>query len=183
MQLANMHLAPHYYVPKYFKIHELVHPDDYKAQLNTLRKLWLAFDSRLLWTADRFRECFGPIVINNWFSGTSSKYTVNNSGFRFCGLRPMNSTTGAALSQHKFGRALDLHFVDGTHTAQGIIKEMGKLGLFENGDWRYDPHTKYDPFRYITCIERTDKGKPCTWLHIDTRNLLTDHGGIIVLDL
>ena len=181
MQAVRMDLVPHEYIPKYFKVHELVHPDEYKAYASTPHRLWWAFDNRLLWTADQLREKYGSIVINNWYKANGNGYTVSDGSYKSCGLRSMADKVGAALSQHRFGRALDLHFTK--ITAQAVIGEMDKMGLFKSGSWRADPDPVFDPFRYITVIERTANGVPCTWLHIDTRNQLSPNGGIIALDV
>lgn len=78
---------------KYFKIKELVNPAFLITNENIL---WRLFDERLLKGADKIREKFGPC-------------TVNADGLTDCGLRKMDSKTGAVYSAHKFGRALDLH--------------------------------------------------------------------------
>ncbi len=59
-------------------------------------------DKRIITIADYLRESLKtPITINNWHIGGQR----NESG-----LRAWNTTTGAAWSQHKYGRAADLHF-------------------------------------------------------------------------
>lgn len=78
---------------KYFKIKELVHPSFLGTNENIL---WMLFDERVLKGADRIRELYGAC-------------TVNADGLTDCGLRKMDSKTGAVFSAHKFGRALDLH--------------------------------------------------------------------------
>ena len=85
------------YIPKYFKIEELVNPDLLKKYGES--KCWLLFDPQLLKAADAIREKYGPC-------------TVNGSGLVDCGLRNFESKTGAPLSAHKFGRALDLHILN-----------------------------------------------------------------------
>ena len=81
---------------KYFKIEELVHPNLLKTIPEDI--LWSIFDDRLLRVADRYRENYGPIFING-------------RGLVDCGLREIDSKTGAKYSAHKFGRALDLHII------------------------------------------------------------------------
>ena len=78
---------------KYFKIKELVNPSFLGTNENIL---WMLFDERVLKGADRIRELYGAC-------------TVNADGLTDCGLRKMDSKTGAVFSAHKFGRALDLH--------------------------------------------------------------------------
>ena len=82
------------YKCKYFLLKELVNPALLKALPEST--LWSLFDDRLLRMADKIREKYGPC-------------TVNASGLTDCGLRDINSTTGAKYSAHKIGRALDIH--------------------------------------------------------------------------
>ena len=86
------------YIPKYFKIYELVPPEVYDST-NDKDKLWFLFDDRILQIADVLREKFGKMVCNTWWWGGNSKYR---------GYRPFDCKVGAKYSQHKFGRALDL---------------------------------------------------------------------------
>lgn len=81
------------YKCKYFKIKEIVHPS-FLSVAEWI--LWRLFDDRVLRSADKIREKYGAC-------------TVNADGLTDCGLRKMDSKTGAAFSAHKFGRALDLH--------------------------------------------------------------------------
>lgn len=83
------------YKCKYFTIKELVHPNNLKINEEIL---WLLLDERILRFADKIRERYGACYINT-------------SQLKDCGLRDINSTTGAKYSQHKFGRALDLHIM------------------------------------------------------------------------
>jgi len=53
---------------------------------------WGLFDERVLISADKLREVFGPL-------------TCNINGYTQCGYR----TNGSLTSQHRFGRAMDLH--------------------------------------------------------------------------
>lgn len=82
------------YKCKYFKIKELVNPAMLSIPENIL---WMMFDDRVLRTADQIREWYGPC-------------TVNTSALENCGLRSF-SAGGAEFSQHKFGRALDIHIL------------------------------------------------------------------------
>lgn len=81
------------YKCKHFALKELVHPSFLGTNSDIL---WRLFDERLLKMADKIREKYGPC-------------TVNANGLTDCGLRKMDSGTGARFSAHKFGRALDLH--------------------------------------------------------------------------
>jgi len=63
------------------------------------QSIWF-IDKRIIMIAQKLRELGNnPIIINNWLIGGSFKA----SGFR----RP-SSRIGAYLSQHKFGRAIDV---------------------------------------------------------------------------
>jgi hypothetical protein len=92
------------YKAKYYSIKELVHPSFLGTNPDTL---WKIFDERLLKMADKIRDKYGPC-------------TVNANGLTDCGLRRMDSGTGASFSAHKFGRALDLHI-------RSIELEAGKI--------------------------------------------------------
>lgn len=146
---------------KYFGIHELVYPSLYKEyeKLGKLDTLWYAFDDRLLITLDALREAFGPIIVNDW---------KNGGQFRESGLRDMSTTTGAKLSQHKFGRAADAKFKN--ISAEKVRIKMKELGLFDTPMPSPELMEKDDPrypFRYIRCIEWADD---MSWFHFDVRN-------------
>ncbi len=103
-------------------------------------RLWSLLDDRIVWTADQLRERFGKAVINSHPFGGSN---------RFRGFRPSGCRVGAELSQHKFGRAVDITFVDWTaESVRQYIRDVPSLACFQ----------------YITYIE---DGVP--WLHIDCR--------------
>lgn len=72
------------YIPKYFSLDECFPPD--------FSKSWKYFDERILISADKLREVFGPL-------------RCNGNGLTQCGFR----TNGSKTSQHCFGRAMDLH--------------------------------------------------------------------------
>jgi hypothetical protein len=124
------------YKPKNFIIQELVSPGIHKTWGD---KAWMFLDTRLLRSIQKLRSHFGPATINNWHIEGDRKYS---------GLRPFNCHVGAAMSQHKFGRAADMIFRD--HTAEEVrqgIKEFPEL------------------FHLITFIEGD-----VDWLHIDVRH-------------
>ena len=121
------------YTPKYFTLEELWPPG---FDMN-----WLVFDERILKAADMLREEYGPMICNDWKWGGKNK---------FRGWRPPYTDVGAAYSQHKFGRALDLVPVNCT------AKEVTDI-------IRLTPD--FHKLKYITCVE---VGKP--WVHIDCRN-------------
>jgi len=146
------------YIPKNFAIHELVGPDLFN-KYSVTTTLWLAFDQYALMALQALRERYGSIIVNNWKSGGTRKES---------GLREMTTTTGAALSQHKFGRAFDILFM-GNVTPEQVRQEMKSLDLFDR-DCRQETDPKYRTFDYINCIEWYDNGKPISWFHFDTRN-------------
>lgn len=112
------------YIPKHFKIQELVTPSIYKVLGN--RSL-IVMDARILYTADILREHFGKsITINNWHkSGNFSQ-----RGFRD------SSSVGATYSQHRYGRALDMDI-------KGVTAEEARVEIVKNRD----------KFKYITTLE------------------------------
>lgn len=127
------------YKPKYFRIEELVPPNLVNSVSHD--RLWWALDWRVLWTADRLREMYGPMSANTYVWGGPHKER---------GLRDPMSKTGSLWSQHKFGRALDL--VPRNTTAAQIRHDIIN-------------NPKVPEFAHITCIEM-DVG----WLHFDVRN-------------
>ena len=111
------------YKPKYFVLPECF-PEDFPAD-------WKYMDSRILKATDTLREIFGPL----W---------CNGRGLTQCGFR----TNGSALSQHRFGRALDLH-------SNNITAEDMRRYIIKNKEL----------FPEITFLEID-----ISWLHIDCRN-------------
>jgi hypothetical protein len=100
------------YIPKYFKIQELVPPKVYEA-LGVYA--WGLIDNRVLFTIDQLRRRYGPVIINTWHQGGDRKCS---------GLRTLECNIGAEFSQHKFGRAVDCLFrdVDAERVRQDILK-------------------------------------------------------------
>lgn len=124
---------------QHFVIQELVHPSIH-AQWGD--RAWEFLDPRLLQSLDQLREYFGPIIVNDWHTGGTH---VDS------GLRQFASVIGAAMSQHKFGRAADCKFKNTTPLgASSIITAMPSR------------------FPLITTLE--DVLKTVTWLHVDVRN-------------
>ena len=124
------------YRPRYFNIQELVPKGVYEVYDEEL--LWLLFDDRILIAADIIRDAYGPMIINDWHKG---------GRFDESGFRSWFTPTGAKLSQHKFGRALDLKPVRG-HV--NTIREKIISRELCNG--------------LVTCVEEN-----VSWLHIDCR--------------
>ena len=99
------------YEPKFFKLEELVPPDVFTLQGE---KAWLTLDDRLLLALDALRYEFGPIIINTWHNpklwfkfGKRSQ-----SGLRTALHYKDNLEFKNSASQHKYGRAADMLFVD-----------------------------------------------------------------------
>ena len=76
------------YVPKYFTLQECFPPE----MLASKKANWGLMDERILESADKLREIFGPLLCNMRM-------------LRQCGFR----TNGSLTSQHRFGRGMDLH--------------------------------------------------------------------------
>lgn len=130
------------YRPTYFHLHELVPPlelDRYDA------RLWHVFDERILRGADLLRDEFGPMLVNDWHSGGSKRYR---------GYRPAGCDIGAALSQHRFGRALDL-------IPLRCPAETIRQAILDEPDMVRDQLGNY----MVTAMETG-----VSWLHIDCRN-------------
>lgn len=137
------------YKCKHFALKELVHPSFLSTNPDIL---WKIFDDRLLKLADKIREKYGPC-------------TVNSNGLTDCGLRKIDSSTGASFSAHKFGRGLDLHIrtieleaskiYNQTKRKEFKIKEYNKVR--ENLMLNHE----FDILNFEHGI---------SWLHIDTFN-------------
>lgn len=126
------------YRPKHFALKELVDPETY-AKLGD--RAWIVLDPRALATLDQLRKRFGSCTVNNWHSGGAHKYR---------GFRPPQCTVGAALSQHRFGRAFDCSF----NTSAHVVREY----VLDN----------WAEFPYLMTLE-----DEVSWVHFDVR----DHGG------
>ena len=127
-----------------FTLQEFIDPATY-GQFGE-SSIWF-LDQRVINIAQFIRERFKEsVVINDW--NTGGKY--KESGYR----RP-ETTTGGAMSQHKFGRAID-------------VKLIGRANNGAN-DLRNDITTNFDIYRKfgLTAIEAAEFAP--TWCHIDTR--------------
>lgn len=62
------------------------------------RSIYRLIDRRIIVANQRLIERHGTMNYNTWYWGGKHEYR---------GFRPFDSTEGAPLSQHKFGRALD----------------------------------------------------------------------------
>jgi hypothetical protein len=105
------------YLPKYFKIQELVSPDVYAARGQLA---WEMLDTNMLITLDQLHEHYGVMTINNWLWGGSRHWS---------GLRTPECPEGAKYSQHRYGRAADILFK--TVTAEQVRQDIisGKFPL------------------------------------------------------
>lgn len=114
-----------YYIPRHFKVQELVTPTLYRALGD---RAVLVMDYRILKTADTIREFFDqPVTINNWCFG----------GGRTCsGFRDESCSVGAKYSQHKYGRALDM-------LISGVPANIARAAIIKNA-----AH-----FPYVTVME------------------------------
>lgn len=101
------------YVSKYFKNHELLPKGVTDISL---------IDEDLLVLIDEIRELLGvPCTINNYESGGSRQW---------CGLRTKDCTIGAPKSQHRLGKAADLHPKGiSAEDARATIKKAVEAGL------------------------------------------------------
>jgi hypothetical protein len=133
-------------VSENFVLQEFICPEIYNAWGE---KSIQFIDFNIIMFAQRLRDKYGkPLVINNWHTG--GKYKDS-------GLRRFNSKTGAKMSQHRFGRAVDIKILlaNGTIDPKGgeRLREFVKknyLGMFSD---------------IITTIEADTEG----WLHADCR--------------
>ena len=126
---------------RFFTLQELVPPDLYRQHGD---RCWLFLDPDILRGADWLREIFGPITINTW---------AWEGSYKESGLREFNTRTGAAMSMHKYGRALDLKPV------RASVQEVHKH-ILDNEEEAY-----FNGIRRIENLELTP-----TWIHIDSAN-------------
>lgn len=140
-------------VSQYFDLREFIDPVTYKARGDESIGL---INKKLIAIADFIRVKLGkPVTINNWHTGGQYKES---------GLRNPNTKTGAKLSQHKLGNAIDCK-ANGYGGAEWyqFVKDNAKE-LYDLGVRRIE-----------------DKNIATTWLHIDCK----EHGKkcIQVVDL
>lgn len=129
------------YKPVYFKITELVNPK-LLAEIGE-ETAWKLFDDRLLKAADEIRKKYGPC-------------TVNTGTLTDCGLRDINSTTGAKFSAHKLGRALDLHIVS---IEKKYTNKEEKIQAYNKIREQMMIDPKFDCLNFEHGV---------SWLHVDT---------------
>lgn len=101
-------------------------------------------DMRIIKAADMIRAELGEaIYINNWYGGGSLDE---------CGYRYFSTATGAKWSQHKFGRALDLHCKSGPAAMLAVLKKLEQ---------------QFIDAQLLTTYENI--AATPSWLHIDCR--------------
>lgn len=126
---------------KHFKLQEFVPPVIYNYW-GERSKYFL--DPKIVTLADFTRDFFNkPVTINNWHSGGSLSLR---------GFRPPDSTTGGKLSQHKFGRAIDIS-VEGI-TPQEVYERIIKSEML---------------FRSAGLTTVEDIADTPSWVHMDVR--------------
>lgn len=124
-----------------FYLDEFIHPTHWNKYKSA--SIWF-LDQRILTIAQTLRTDLGkPITINNWAHGGQ---------YKLSGLRPLNTTIGAKMSQHKFGRAIDVKVKD--LTPPEIVQFIK------------DNESKYMGIG-LTTIEKT--AFTPTWTHLDCR--------------
>lgn len=139
-------------VSKDFELQEYVPGSLYNKMGDSC--IWF-LDQRLISLVQFIRDDIGkPIYINNWQIGG-----VMND----CGFRLPDSRTGTALSQHKFGRAADLH-IDGVN--------YDDLRKYIQEEWR----------KYKNAGLTTIEADTSTWLHVDIRHTGLDQLYIVPLN-
>lgn len=127
------------YTPESLPVQAFVPPEVYSVYKE--KSIWFV-DWRVLWTTDALADYFGAVVTaNTWYQKGTLQYR---------GFRPPACATGATLSQHRYGRALDCDVAG--MTAVAVREEILA-------------HPSAAAFRFITTIEDDVK-----WLHFDVRN-------------
>ena len=134
-----------------FYLQEFVDEGTYKQWGDN--SIWFV-DPRIITLAQFIRERLGkPCTVNNWHGGGK---------FQYSGFRPPPCTVGASLSQHRFGRAIDLKVKD--MTADEVRADI--IG-------NYDIYSKAG----LTTIE--DGEYAPSWCHIDIRTTGMDQLKIV----
>lgn len=192
------------YECQHFDIKELVYPELYAMAKATGRipKLWGCFDNRILRSADLVWQVINDIAgkktsvnINDWAWGGRFK----ESGLRPAGIPVgyldqskygevinfnvadpaliLRTGTGAPLSQHFFGRALDSRSNTGSWVPEELREYMKKIGCFKPGFLdRTDAEAA--PFLLITRIEWIDN---MGWFHMDCSPIGSTDGSIEIV--
>ncbi len=137
-----------YYIPTHFHLYELVDPGSFGIHGNAL---WRVFDPRILKGADVLRERYGRLIVNDWYWSGQCQWS---------GFRPPLCSVGADLSQHRFGRGLDLH-------PEEVTPEEIRQDLITHPEI-----VRVDGIWLITALEMG-----VGWVHGDCRNHDVDRHG------
>ena len=137
-----------------FYLQEFVDEGTYKQWGDS--SIWFV-DPRIITLAQFIRERLGkPCTINNWHGGGK---------FQYSGFRPPKCTVGASLSQHRFGRGIDLKV----------------SGMESNGapELRQDIENNYSIYRKVGLTTIEDGNYAPSWCHIDIRTTGMDELKIV----
>jgi len=123
-----------------FIIQEFVSPRIWETWKEN--SIWFINPDMILFAQWLKEQTGSTVTINDWAFG---------GGYQFSGLRPFDCKTGAKMSQHRFGNAIDIK-VEGwdAEDLRNLIRE----------NWKF-LHDKFG----LTTME---KDTP-TWLHVDFR--------------
>lgn len=140
-------------VSKNFDLREFIDPITFAEKGESSIDL---IDKRLIDIAQFIRDSTGEqVVINSWHMGGPLKE---------CGFRRPESKTGAKHSQHKLGKAIDVHIGHWTGEQMNTWASENRTKLYQLG---------------VRQIE--DKSLTTTWLHLSTKD--TGFNGIQIIDL
>lgn len=113
------------------------------------KSIWF-IDYRIVTIAEFFRNRYGkPITINDWHKGGNRNQA---------GLRYWNTSIGASMSQHKFGRAIDMKW---------LIEPMDMDEIRQDiKDWESE---------FLECGLTTIEEITDSWIHGDCRHTGLNH--------
>tara|TARA_R100000664_G_C2697776_1_gene99339 strand:+ start:103 stop:540 length:438 start_codon:yes stop_codon:yes gene_type:complete len=137
-----------------FNLKEFIDPYTYGKFGDS--SIWF-IDSRIITLAQFIRERLGKAcTINNWHLGGQYQYS---------GFRPPQCTVGGKLSQHRFGRGIDIKV----------------SGMAQNGapELREDIIKNYSIYRKVGLTTIEDGEFAPTWCHIDIRETNLDELKIV----
>ena len=127
-----------------FDLYEFIDPETYKHWGDSC--IWF-IDPKIIKVAQLIRDRFNKVVtVNNWHSGGQ---------YHFSGFRPPECTTGAKLSQHRFGRAADFKIIG--------------LPNYGADEIRDDIITNFQDYALAGLTTIEDAVFSPTWLHADVR--------------
>lgn len=144
-------------VPRFFEPQELFPKAKCQQYAGRLDRLWIVLDPRVIITIDRLRERWGALRINDWNAGGTLQHR---------GWRPHTFTGGAALSQHRWGRATDISSWRG-----GVTADEMRADCIANKD--------HPAFEFVSRIE-SGLDAP-TWFHWDCGQRVRRRGEDIII--